>query len=280
MLDIKNLTKSFNGKKAIDDICFSLEPGIYGLLGPNGAGKTTLIRCLTNLYKYKGCIEFRGQSIKDNATYIQELGYLPQKFGAYRELTVEENLMFFCELKRIEKEIQKEEVDRVLRLVNLTEERKKKAKKLSGGMLRRLGIAQAFLGNPDVLIFDEPTAGLDPEERLRFKMLISGLDKNKIVLVSTHIVEDVEALCDQIIILKESKMLFKGNVAELKKIAEHKTFECDEAYLQNLTDDCFIEKRFENEGKTMYRFVTKKTQICEEVNAKIEDGYICVLEEI
>lgn len=280
MLEARNLTKIFNRKKAIEDICFSIDPGIYGLLGPNGAGKTTLIRCLTNLYRYKGMIFFKGENIKENTNYVKKLGYLPQKFGAYRDLTVEENLLFFCELKWIEKKQQKNEVERVLGLVNLTEERDKKAKHLSGGMLRRLGIAQALLGNPDVLIFDEPTAGLDPEERLRFKMLISSLSKDKIILVSTHIVEDVEALCNQIIILKGGKMRFKGNVAELKAIANAKTFECDDTYLQNLPQNAFIEKCFENDGKTKYRFVSNEPQTCEAVNARIEDGYICVLEEI
>ena len=229
---------------------------------------------------FKGEVLFREKNTKKNLEYVNKLGYLPQKFGTYRELSVEENLLFFCELKNIDKNMQKSEVDRVLELVNLTDERTKKAKYLSGGMQRRLGIAQAFLGDPDVLIFDEPTAGLDPEERLRFKMIISGLPKDKIIIVSTHIVEDVEALCDQIIILKESRMRFKGNVAELKEYAKHKTYICNEEYLENLSDNCFIEKRFEDDEKTMYRFVTNEAQSCEEVSAKIEDGYICVLEEI
>lgn len=280
MLEVKDLTKKFKAKTAIDHISFTLKPGIYGLLGPNGAGKTTLIRCFTNLYRYEGNIEFKGKNIRENAEYIKNLGYLPQKFGPYRELTAEENLFFFCELKQIDKNKQQEEVDRVLELVNLTDQRKKKAKNLSGGMLRRLGIAQAFLGDPDVMIFDEPTAGLDPEERLRFKMIIGRLPKNKIILVSTHIVEDVEALCDQIIILKESKALFKGEAADLKKIAENKTFECDADYLQQLTGAFFIERQFEDDGKVMYRFVADKPQTCMNVNARIEDGYICVLEGI
>ena len=166
MLEIKNLNKSFRKKSAVDNLSLSLGSGVYGLLGPNGAGKTTLIRCLTNLYKFDGEIEYRGESIRGNKTYMSEIGYLPQKFGAYRELTAEENLYHFCVLKDIPKELRKKEIDRVLEMVNLSDERGKKAKALSGGMTRRLGIAQVLLGSPDIMIFDEPTAGLDPEERL------------------------------------------------------------------------------------------------------------------
>ncbi len=222
MLQITDLTKKFKKDVVIDDLKLSLEPGVYGLLGPNGAGKTTLIRCLTNLYQYQGEIFFKGENIKKNQVYMQNIGYLPQKFGAYRELTVAENLAYFCQLKKVKKSERQKEIDKVLHLVNLFEQKKQKTKNLSGGMIRRLGIAQGLLGNPDVIIFDEPTAGLDPEERLRFKMMIGKLPKDKIVLISTHIVEDVEALCDQIIILKQGKVRFKGSTKELREVASKK----------------------------------------------------------
>ena len=161
MIEIRKLNKAFRKKTVIDGLQLELDPGTYGLLGPNGAGKTTLIRCMTNLYRYDGEIFWQGQNIRGNDGYMQKLGYLPQQFGAYREL--------------------------------------------SGGMLRRLGIAQTLLGDPDVMIFDEPTAGLDPEERLRFKMIVSALPKDKVILISTHIVEDVDALCGRIVILKQGR---------------------------------------------------------------------------
>ncbi len=282
MIEVKDLTKVFKKKAAVDHLNFELNPGIYGLLGPNGAGKTSLIRCLTNLYKYQGDILCEGKSIVNNSAYMKSIGYLPQKFGAYRELTVEGNLRYMCEAKQICKSRQKEEITKVLALVNLEEERGKKAKHLSGGMMRRLGIAQALLGDPKVLIFDEPTAGLDPEERLRFKMMVGRLPKDKVVLVSTHIVEDIEALCKKIIILKDGKIKFDGTAESLKQIASGKTFECDSEKLARLNGNYFVERQFEDEDgdKVMYRFVANGVSDCKAVKAKIEDGYICVLEGI
>ena len=280
MIEANGLTKTFKKKAAVDHLCFELNPGIYGLLGPNGAGKTTLIRCLTNLYKYEGDILYEGKRIIKNPEYMGSIGYLPQRFGAYRELTVEDNLGYMCQLKRIRKNRHGEEITRVLELVNLEGERGKKAKHLSGGMLRRLGIAQALLGNPKVLIFDEPTAGLDPEERLRFKMMVGKLPKDKIVIVSTHIVEDVEALCKRIIILKDGQIKFNGDAESLRQIAFGKTFECDAERLARLNKNYFVERQFEDGDTVMYRFVANEASDCKIAKAKIEDGYICVLEGI
>lgn len=280
MLEIKNLTKKFKKKTAVNGLSVSLNSGIYGLLGSNGAGKTTMIRCLTNLYQYEGSITWNGIPTKKDTDYIHQLGYLPQKFGAYRELSVEENLSYFCVLKKIPKEKHTIEINRVLEAVNLLEAREQKAKNLSGGMLRRLGIAQALLGDPKIIIFDEPTAGLDPEERLRFKMIVSSLSQDKIILISTHIVEDIDALCNQIIIMKSGNVVFSGDSPSLKAIAAGKVYECNKEELKDLKGTYFIEKQFEQNDEIRYRLITNEAQNCKLVNAKIEDGYLCISKNI
>ena len=165
-------------------------------------------------------------------------------------------------------------------MVNLSDERGKKAKALSGGMTRRLGIAQVLLGSPDIMIFDEPTAGLDPEERLRFKMIISSLPKDRLILISTHIVEDVDALCNGIVIMKDGSVRFNGSTGELKSLAKGKVFECDSAQLDAIEGRYYIERQFEQEGRVRYRLLSDTVQNCDTAAARIEDGYICVLEKI
>ena len=206
MLKIEHVSKKFGKKRVLDDVCLNMEEGCYGLLGPNGAGKTTLIRMIMELYPVrKGSIRFEGAG---------GVGYLPQKFGAFRELTVRDILLYFAALKKIPKADQEKEIDRVLELVNLSDRKKDRMSSLSGGIQRRVGIAQAVLGDPPVLIFDEPTAGLDPEERTRFKKLIRQIMDKKIIIISTHIVEDVEALCDRVIIMNRGRVLRNMAVEE------------------------------------------------------------------
>lgn len=195
MLTVDNLSKSFGKKTVLDNISVQLTHGVYGLLGPNGSGKTTFMRCIAGIYRYNGRI-----------ITPSNVGYLPQKFGAFRELTVYEVLEYFAELKGIPSNRQGKDIHDCLEDVNLWERHSDKVKTLSGGMIRRLGVAQALLGNPELILVDEPTAGLDPEERLRFKNLISQHREDCTILISTHIVEDVEALCDHIIILSHGKI--------------------------------------------------------------------------
>ena len=147
-------------------------------------------------------------------------------------------------------------------------------------MTRRLGIAQVLLGSPDIMIFDEPTAGLDPEERLRFKMIISSLPKDRLILISTHIVEDVDALCNGIVIMKDGSVRFNGSTGELKSLAKGKVFECDSAQLDEIEGRYYIERQFEQEGRVRYRLLSDAVQNCDTAAARIEDGYICVLEKI
>lgn len=281
MIKIVNLHKNFRRKEALKGIDLQLENGVYGLLGPNGAGKTTLIRCMTKLYDYKrGEIFIDGQNIMRQTGHVMNIGYLPQQFGTYKELTVLEAMEFFCVLKNIDKEEGKEQTNRALEKVKLEEHGKDKVKVLSGGMLRRLGIAQTLLGNPKVLIFDEPTAGLDPEERLRFKRIVADVAKDRIVLISTHIVEDVEALCNKIIVMNEGMVLKMGTSDEISGRAAGKVYQCRAAETNVLDKALFIEKEYEKAGEVFYRILSGSPLPIEPLTATIEDGYLCILKNI
>jgi len=225
MIEIKDITKKFGNKIALDHVSLALDEGIYGLLGPNGAGKTTLMRILATVLS-ADCGEIRIDSGQyDSKETRRKIGYLPQHFSMYKGLTVEESLRHIAILKEIGDSDLSDEVEQVLENVNLAERRKSRVGSLSGGMLRRLGIAQALLGNPSLLIVDEPTAGLDPEERLRFRDLLSEIGSSRVTLISTHIVEDIEAVCDHVGILSQGKVLAQGSREELTGMAEGKVWE-------------------------------------------------------
>lgn len=274
-IKVCHLSKSFRRKKVLDDVNFTLETGICGILGPNGAGKTTLMRCITGLYPFDGEIKIAGKKLCKKTQ--MGIGYLPQKFGLYPELTVYEMMKYFCKLKKIPEKQTRDMIDRSLKMVNLDGEEKKQVKKLSGGMVRRLGIAQAFLGEASIVLLDEPTAGLDPEERMRFKNIITNMGRDKLVIVSTHIVEDVEACCDHIMVLEKGHNKFLGRNDDLISRAEGKIMELREDELAE-KDILFTEKTFIRDGKKMYRVITKqKTEHA--VPATVEDGYLCVLKE-
>lgn len=277
MLQIEHLSKNFGRKQVLQDISYEFSTGIYGLLGPNGAGKTTLMRCVLNLYHTKpGCIRLEQEK---NGTEKQDIiGYLPQKSGVFAGLTVEEQLQYFANVKNMPKKDWEEEITRVLDLVNLSEVRKVKGRKLSGGMVRRVGIAQALLNHPALIIFDEPTTGLDPEERMRFKHIVRELRKESIVILSTHIVEDVEAVCDEILILNHGKVIASGSQGSICDIAAGKVYELTEE--QKLPED-YVEKETEADGETIYRVLTARAvPDVTETRPNIEDGYICALKNI
>lgn len=224
MLEINNICKSYGKKLVLNNISLRLNNGIHGLLGPNGAGKTTLIRILaTVLEPNSGSIIFNNINWRDKDKVRELIGYLPQHFSMYKNLTVYEALSHVAALKNITKDL-KNSLHYVIEQVNLTEQTNSKISTLSGGMIRRLGIAQAILGNPQILIIDEPTAGLDPEERIRFRNLIEQIGDNCIVLISTHIVEDVEAMCDEITIINKGTILTNGSIDRISKIADGKVW--------------------------------------------------------
>ena len=210
-LAIDRLTKQYKNKIAVDRVSIKLKPGVYGLLGANGAGKTTLMRMICDIQNpTSGQIKYNGTDIKKlGEDYRQVLGYLPQDFGYYPDFTAYDFLMYIAALKGLSKEKAEMRVNELLQIVNLENEKKQKVKTFSGGMKQRLGIAQAMLNNPKILILDEPTAGLDPKERVKFRNLISSFSQDKIVILSTHIVSDIEFIAD-----KEEQLLNHRYAAE------------------------------------------------------------------
>ena len=218
-LVLKNINKSFKDKIAVNNFNVTLNNGIYGLLGPNGAGKTSLMRIIADVSNAtSGEVYLNGKSKSElGEDYRSLLGYLPQDVGFYKTFTAQKFLEYVSTLKDLEKEYSKVKIDELLKFVNLEKDRNRKIGKFSGGMKQRLGIAQALLNDPKVLILDEPTAGLDPNERIRFKNLISEISKDKIVILSTHIVSDVEFISNEIIIMKDGKLVEKDTPNELLK---------------------------------------------------------------
>ena len=209
-----NLTKRFGDFTAVDDMNIRITNGVYGLLGANGAGKTTLMRMIcTLLTPTSGQILCDGKDIqKMEGEYRNLLGYLPQEFGFYPEFSVKDYLLYIASLKGIRPVVAKKRVKELLEQVGLSKAANKKMKKLSGGMKRRVGIAQATLNNPKILILDEPTAGLDPTERVRFRNMISELSKERIVILSTHIVSDVEYIANEIWLMKNGRLMQQGSL--------------------------------------------------------------------
>ena len=209
-LKIDRFTKQYENKIAVDRMSLNLEKGVTGLLGANGAGKTTLMRMMVGLLSpTSGEITYDGISVKSEE-FRNLLGYLPQDFGYYPEFSGKDFLMYFCALKGFNKKAAKARTSELLKLVGLEDVAGKKVKNYSGGMKQRLGIAQALINRPEVLVLDEPTAGLDPKERVRFRELIEKLGKETIVLLSTHIVSDIEHIADRIVMMNEGQIVWQG----------------------------------------------------------------------
>lgn len=257
-LNIDRLTKQYQNKIAVDRISLTLHQGVYGLLGGNGAGKTTLMRMICGVLKpTSGEIKFDGIDVGQEE-YRDILGYLPQDFGYYPEFTAMEFLLYLASLKGIPKGIAK--AKEVLDIVALSDCAKKKIKTFSGGMKQRLGIAQSILNNPKILILDEPTAGLDPKERVRFRNLISQLGKNRIVLLSTHIVSDIEYIASTILLMKASQMIHKGSKEDIIKGIKGKIYECvvSQEIAKELMERHTIINVREEQGNTHLRIVSEE----------------------
>ena len=216
-LTISDLTKDFGSFRAVDQVTFTMHSGVYGLLGVNGAGKTTLMRMLTTLIPPTGGeIRWDGQDVfRMDSAYRKLLGYLPQDFGCYPDFSIYDYLMYIASIKGIRPAAAKQRALRLLKQVGLSQAGHKKMKTLSGGMKRRVGIAQAMLNDPKILILDEPTAGLDPNERIRFRNLISELSEDRIVLLSTHIVSDIEYIASEILLMKDGRITLSGTAEEV-----------------------------------------------------------------
>lgn len=227
-LKFTNLTKRFGDVAAVSNVSYTLRNGVYGLLGVNGAGKTTLMRMLTTLIQpTSGCITWNGKDIfQMDGEYRRLLGYLPQDYGFYPDFTVQDYLMYIAALKGIRESVARQRVKTLLSQVGMTKARGKKMKTLSGGMKRRVGIAQAMLNDPKILILDEPTAGLDPSERIRFRNLISELSEDRVVLLSTHIVSDVEYIAGEILLMKDGEITVSGTADEVIASMPMKVWRC------------------------------------------------------
>lgn len=228
MLELCNISKKYKEKIALNDVSLKLDNGIYGLLGPNGAGKSTLMNIITgNLEPTEGNIKWEGKEVKElGSNYRSLLGYAPQQQGMYETFSGRRFLSYMATLKGIPKSSMEDEINRVLLYVNMVEKSNQKIGTYSGGMKQRILIAQAIIGNPKLVILDEPTAGLDPKERVRIRERIAELSKDKIILVSTHVVSDIESIAKKIILIKTGKIIDYANVNGL----------CDKYNATNLED--------------------------------------------
>lgn len=227
-LYIDHVSKQFKDKLAVDDVNLHITPGVWGLLGANGAGKTTLMRIIAGIMKpTSGKVLYDGLPITTlKERYWDIFGYLPQEFGFYPEFSVQDYLDYVAALKGLGKREAKEKTDELLEKMSLTDVRKMRIKKLSGGMRRRVGIAQALLNDPEILILDEPTSGLDPGERVRMRKMLSEFAINRIVLISTHIVSDVEYIASYNAIMKDGRLIEHGTTSQLVKEMQGKVWEC------------------------------------------------------
>lgn len=227
-LKLTNLTRQFGEFTAVDQLNLTMTDGVYGLLGINGAGKTTLMRMLCTLLKpSSGTITCNGRDILHmERDYRNLLGYLPQDFGFYPDFSVEDYLLYIAALKGIPRSVARRRTQTLIQKVGLQKQAHKKMKKLSGGMKRRAGIAQAMLNDPEILILDEPTAGLDPNERIRFRNLISEAAEERLVLLSTHIVSDIEYVANEILLLKEGRLLRRGTAEALAASMTERVWNC------------------------------------------------------
>lgn len=275
------LTKKFSSKTAVNTLNITLSNGVYGLLGANGAGKTTLMRLLCNIQNpTTGKILFEGKNIeKLGEKYRNLLGYLPQHFAYYPDFSALDFLLYISALKGLNKNAAQKKSKELLTAVDLWAESKYKIKTFSGGMKQRLGIAQAMLNDPQILILDEPTAGLDPKERVRFRNLISAFSKDRIVILSTHIVSDVEFIAEEIIMMKSGRVLHFGNPKQITSELDGKVWECmvSTAYAEKYATTYNISNlRNTNDNQTILRIIADDPPMKNVVNVTptLEDLYL------
>lgn len=275
MLSIVNVTKNYGKFTALEDFSIEFESGVYGLLAPNGAGKTTLMKLLTTLlFPSKGEILWKGDNIHNlGENYRDLLGYLPQHFGYYKHQTPKQFLRYLSALKGVSNP--DERIGELLELVALQDVMDKKMRKFSGGMIQRVGIAQALLNDPKILILDEPTAGLDPKERVRFRNLLHNLSKDRIVILSTHIVSDVETIANKIVLIKEKKLISCATVKDTCSLVEGTIFE-QSSEIELPTDAVFLSDK-QTENGAVVRYSSKNPDSSAvEVPSNLEDVFLSI----
>lgn len=282
ILKIEGISKTYKkgSTKALEDINLELTPGIYGLLGPNGAGKSTLINILTaGLYADTGEVQYNGENIqKMGEKYRALLGYMPQQQGLYDELTAIRFLKFFAALKGVKGKEVNQIIDNLLKRVGLEENGHQKIGTFSGGMKQRLLIAQALLAEPEILIMDEPTAGLDPNERIRLRNFISEIAGDKIVIYATHVVSDIESIAKEVILLNNGKIICKGSVEDLVQQMEGKVYELtvSEKDVEIYKQQYKISNMYRKQSEYILRIISdnKIEKDCQSVSGSLEDLYL------
>ena len=280
-LKIEHLSKQFKDKRAVDDACITLTPGVWGLLGANGAGKTTLMRMIADIMTpTSGTIYYDGTDIrKMGESYRNLFGFLPQDFGYSRDFTVRDYLEYVAALKDVPAKETAKKINQLLEILTLSDVKGKKIAKLSGGMKRRVGIAQAMLNNPKVLVMDEPTAGLDPGERIRFRNFISKFSHDRIVLISTHIVSDIEYIATRNAIMKAGKIVDVGTTDELVREIEGKVWTCTIPVKDLVSYEVqlrIINQRSEDNSQVSIRYLSEIPEIsgAVAVQPRLEDLYL------
>ena len=284
LLEIKNISKQYPKTLALDHFSAELSSGLYGLLGPNGAGKTTLISIITTLLSpSSGEVLYDGKLI-GGRDYMKILGYLPQYPRFYKNFTAQEFLLYMSAMKGLHKKDAHKRVTELLEQVNLTEHKNKKIGAFSGGMRQRLGIAQAILNDPEILILDEPTAGLDPKERVRFRNIISKLSTDRIIILATHIVSDVECVAKEVILLKEGNLLQKASPLLLQSAMTGKVWSLlvDENEMEEYMNRYVIANAAASEGKYSLRIISddKPKEDAVSESPRLEDVYLYYFGEL
>ncbi len=282
-LKIDRVTKNYGSKIACDRLSITLEKGVYGLLGANGAGKTTLMRMMCGILQpTSGTIAYDGIDVS-REEYRDILGYLPQDFGYYPEFTARDFMMYIAALKGIPKSKAKAKTAELLETVSLRGEEKKKIKTFSGGMKQRLGIAQALLNDPKILVLDEPTAGLDPKERIKFRNIISRMGADRIILLSTHIVSDIEHIANTILVMKNGQLIHEGSLEDIISVIRGKVWECtvDSRTADELSEKYPVINTRNDGGKVFLRLVCddKPCENAAGVEATLEDLYLYYFSE-
>lgn len=283
-IEIRQLSKNFGKNQALSNVDLTIKQGMFGLLGPNGAGKTTLMKVLTTLLKKSsGEVSICGVPVENCKKIRSMIGYLPQDFSMYGNMSAYEALDYLAVLSGMDKKERKKKVPEMLEKVNLEHQKKTKVKAMSGGMRRRLGIAQAIIHDPKVIIVDEPTAGLDPEERVRFRNLLCEIARERIVILSTHIVGDIEATCENIAVLNEGKILFRGTVSELLDMVEGKVYKAEVSTMElsKIKESFLVTGILTNGSTSTIKIVSEEPPMREALLCKgdVEDAYMYLMHQ-